>query len=194
MDLTINKVVLGMAKKKCTLEALEIVKLYEEGMRTVKIAEMANVSSRYVNQVLRKNNVKRRAKGSWKRKYTVNEHYFKTWSNNMAYILGFFAADGCVDKEIASIYFSQKKKKILEDIREELKSNHPFKQNPYTGVYTLGINSKIMKNDLMNLHGIKPNKSLNLQFPSIPDAYLSHFIRDISMEMEVNTKTGNVFV
>ncbi|MFL8936660.1 LAGLIDADG family homing endonuclease [Rossellomorea oryzaecorticis] len=115
-----------MAKNKCTLEALEIVKLYEEGMRTVKIAEMANVSPRYVNQVLRKNNVKRREKGSWNRKYTVNEHYFKTWSNNMAYILGFFAADGNISSRTQLVTFSQKDKSILEQIRNELGSNQPL--------------------------------------------------------------------
>ncbi|XXM72602.1 hypothetical protein ACQ0QQ_01510 [Lysinibacillus sphaericus] len=48
-----------MAKKKCTLEALEIMKLYEEGRSTVKITEIIHVSLHYVNQELRKNNVKR---------------------------------------------------------------------------------------------------------------------------------------
>ncbi|QTC42730.1 endonuclease [Bacillus sp. V3] len=166
-----------MAKNKCTLEALEIVKLYEEGMRTVKIAEMANVSPRYVNQVLRKNNVKRRAKGSWNRKYTVNEHYFKTWSNNMAYILGFFAADGHISSRTQLVTFSQKDKAILEQIRNELGSNQPLTQNDSTGVYLLNIGSKIMKEDLINLHGMSSEKSHTLTFPTIPDKYLSHFVR-----------------
>jgi LAGLIDADG-like domain len=143
MHLTMNKVVQGMAKKKCTLDVHEIVKLYEEGMRTVKIAEMANVLTRYVNQVLLKNNVKRRAKGSWKRKYTVNEHYFQTWSNNMAYILCFFAADGHISSRTQLVTFSQKDKAILEQIRNELGSNQPFTQNDSTGVYLLNIGSKI---------------------------------------------------
>ncbi|WP_175989367.1 LAGLIDADG family homing endonuclease [Bacillus sp. Marseille-Q1617] len=166
-----------MAKKKCTLEAQEMVKLYEEGMRTVEIAEMSNVSPRYVNNVLRKNNVKRRAKGSWKRKYTVNEHYFKTWTNNMAYILVFFAADGSVNKDFSSISFYQKNIEILERIKIELQSNHPLVQNPNTGVYALGIHSKILKDDLMTLHGIQPNKSLSIQLPTIPEPYLNHFVR-----------------
>jgi DNA-binding CsgD family transcriptional regulator len=108
MELVINKVVLGMTNKKCTLEAEEIVKLYEEGMRTVEIAEIANVSSRYVNLDLRKSNVKRRAKGSWKRKYEVNKHYFKTWSNNMAYVLGFFAEMDVLIKIFHQLVFLKK--------------------------------------------------------------------------------------
>ncbi|MCA1053854.1 hypothetical protein LCM10_02555 [Rossellomorea aquimaris] len=166
-----------MANKKCTLEAEEMVKRYEEGMRTVEIAKLANVSVRYVNLVLRKHNVKRRAKGSWKRKYDVNEHYFKTWSNNMAYILGFFAADGCINRDLSSVSFSQKDIEILKQIKIELNSNHPFVQNPKTGVYILNIHSKVMKDDLIKIHGIKPNKSLNLKLPSIPKPFLSHFVR-----------------
>ncbi|WP_368504370.1 LAGLIDADG family homing endonuclease [Alkalihalophilus sp. As8PL] len=34
-----------------------------------------------------------------------------------------------------------------------------------------------MKADIIQLHGIKPNKSNTVEFPNIPDEYLSHFIR-----------------
>ena len=59
--------------------------------------------------VLSDSNVPRRAIGSWKRKYDINENYFKTWSNNMAYILGFIAADGVIQKENQCVSISQKK-------------------------------------------------------------------------------------
>lgn len=38
----------------------------------------------------------------------MNEDYFKTWSNNMAYILGFFIADDTVARDMQSISFAQK--------------------------------------------------------------------------------------
>lgn len=41
----------------------------------------------------------------------------------------------------------------------------------------LNLNSKIMKNDLINLHGIMPWKSYDVQFPFVPEEYLHHFIR-----------------
>ena len=69
----------------------------------------ANVSARYIRMVLSDNNVPRRAIGSWKRKYDITEDYFKTWSNNMAYILGFIAADGAIPKENQCVSISQKK-------------------------------------------------------------------------------------
>lgn len=95
----------------------------------------------------------------------------------MAYILGFFIADGFIANDMQSIGFSQKEKYILEQIRDELGSNHPLHQNEQTGVYTLYLNSKVMKQDLMEIHGITPNKSLEIKFPYVPDVYLNHFIR-----------------
>ncbi|MEC2758683.1 hypothetical protein P9Y28_31560, partial [Bacillus cereus] len=79
--------------------------------------------------VLSDNNVPRRAIGSWKRKYDITEDYFKTWSNNMAYILGFIAADGVIQKENQCVSISQKESYILEDIKKELKTNQPLYQN-----------------------------------------------------------------
>jgi DNA-binding transcriptional regulator WhiA len=100
----------------------------------------------------------------------------------MAYILGFFIADGFISNDLHSndlqtIGFAQKEKYILEQIRDELGSNQPLYQNKQTGVYMLYLNSKVMKNDLMETHGITPNKSLDIKFPYVPDMYLNHFIR-----------------
>jgi intein-encoded DNA endonuclease-like protein len=63
-----------------TMSIPEIIKMYESGSRTEEIAQLANVSARYINSVLQSNNVKRRPRGSWLRQYTINENYFKTWS------------------------------------------------------------------------------------------------------------------
>ncbi|MBJ8028566.1 LAGLIDADG family homing endonuclease [Bacillus cereus group sp. N21] len=154
-----------------------MIKLYLEGESTSNIAKLANVSPRYIRMILADNKVERRARGSWKRKYNLNEDYFKHWSNNMAYILGFFIADGVITKDNQTVSISQKDSRILEDIKIELNSNQPLYQNKNTGVYMLNLNSKIMKNDLMDLHGIMPCKSYDLQFPFVPKEYLHHFIK-----------------
>lgn len=85
--------------------------------------------------VLSDSNVPRRAIGSWKRKYDINENYFKTWSNNMAYILGFIAADGVIQKENQCVSISQKESYILEDIKKELNTNQPLYQNKNRRIY-----------------------------------------------------------
>ncbi|OON43260.1 LAGLIDADG family homing endonuclease [Bacillus anthracis] len=164
-------------KSKCKLSKPEIIHLYAEGKGTSEIAMLANVSARYIRMVLSDSNVPRRAIGSWKRKYDITEDYFKTWSNNMAYILGFIAADGVIQKENQCVSVSQKESYILEDIKNELKTTQPLYQNKKTGVYMLNINSKTIKDDLMNIHGIKPCKSFNIEFPFVPEEYLHHFVR-----------------
>ncbi|EEM22381.1 hypothetical protein bthur0001_24830 [Bacillus thuringiensis serovar tochigiensis BGSC 4Y1] len=116
-------------KSKCKLSKPEIIHLYAEGKGTSEIAMLANVSARYIRMVLSDSNVPRRAIGSWKRKYDITEDYFKTWSNNMAYILGFIAADGVIPKENQCVSISQKESYILEDIKKELKTNQPLYQN-----------------------------------------------------------------
>ncbi|MBH0168005.1 LAGLIDADG family homing endonuclease [Fictibacillus sp. 18YEL24] len=166
-----------MRKKKCTMSIPTIIECFQMGMTSNEIALQANVTARYINSVLQQHNVERQPHSSWLRRYTVNENYFKTWSASMAYVLGFFAADGCLPKDLQLVSFSQKDPKILEDIREELQSTHPIKTNPRTGVHLLNISSKIMKEDLMKLHGMSPKKSTILEFPYVPEEYLSHFVR-----------------
>ncbi|MFD1336275.1 LAGLIDADG family homing endonuclease [Oceanobacillus iheyensis] len=163
--------------RKRLLETEEIIRLYLKGESTTEIAKAANVSSRYIRMLLKDNNVEMRPIGSWKRKYRLNEDYFKTWSNNMAYILGFFIADGTVAKGAQFVSLAQKEKYILEQIRDELASNQPIYKNENTGVYILSINSRILKKDLTEIHGIYPNKSNTIRFPYVPKEYISHFIR-----------------
>ncbi|MFG6495075.1 LAGLIDADG family homing endonuclease [Fictibacillus sp. UD] len=166
-----------MRKSKCTMSIPAIIESFNNGMSSIDIAIQANVSSRYINMVLQKHNVERHPHSSWLRKYSVNEDYFKTWSASMAYVLGFFAADGFMPQDLQIISFSQKDPKILEDIKKELQSKHPIIINPRTGVHLLNISSKVMKEDLIHLHGMIPKKSTTLEFPYVPEEYLSHFVR-----------------
>lgn len=95
----------------------------------------------------------------------------------MAYILGFFIADGTIARDSQMVSISQKEKYILEDIRNEIGSNQPLYLNDKTGVHILTLHSKILKSDLIHLHGIQPNKSKDVKFPYLPEQYLNHFIR-----------------
>ena len=65
----------------------------------------------------------------------------------------------------------------MENIKQELGSNQPLYQNKQTGVYILNINSKIIKHDLINIHGVIPNKSSTIKFPHVPNEHMSHFVR-----------------
>lgn len=58
---------------------------------------------------------------------TKNEHFFKTWSPEMAYILGFFAADGSMyqtNRGTHFIEFQITDGDLLKEIQVLLGSNH----------------------------------------------------------------------
>ena len=115
------------------------------------------------------------------KKYKVNEQFFEEWSNDMAYVLGVIASDGClfVDKEKRkSIRIGINIKDImwLKSIRSLMGSNHPIYERQKDNIALLCIGRKKMFDDIVRI-GIKPRKSLDLNFPKIPKEYINHFIR-----------------
>ena len=92
----------------------------------------------------------------------------------MAYIFGFWIADGNMAKNRNTISFASKDYDLIIMIKSLLKSEH--KISKYNNAFLLPITNKTIYNDLIKLGGI-PAKSLIIQFPEVPDKYLSHFIR-----------------
>ena len=125
-------------------------------------------------------------------RYKCNFDFFKKWTNEMAYVLGFLYADGAVIDAISSrtqyIQFNSTDKELLEKIKIALNSEHPIRVLPphltvhKNGTYKsaksfiLRIGSRRMFNDLIRL-GVIPNKSKISIFPIVPVSYLNHFIR-----------------
>jgi len=114
---------------------------------------------------------------------TKNENFFKNWSPEMAYVLGFFSADGCMMKNKRGarfIEFQITDKDLLEKIRKLINSNHkitPRRRNDrWKTFYRLQIGSKTIFKDLVKL-GLTPRKSKTIKLPYVPDKYFSHFVR-----------------
>jgi intein-encoded DNA endonuclease-like protein len=112
-----------------------------------------------------------------------NEHFFKTWSPEMAYVLGFFAADGCMIRNNRGAYFIEfynTDRGILEEIKEVLGSDHIIsgrkRGEKWKVIYRLQIGSKEMFEDLLYL-GMTPNKSKTLRMPDVPGKYFGDFTR-----------------
>jgi len=132
-------------------------------------------------------------RGGWNR-YQFDVNFFKKWSNEMVYVLGFLYADGGIeDTDFSSrtryIQFTSKDREIIEKIKIALKSEHPIRFRPpqtsidkyghlyrSSGGFYLRIGSKRVFADLIEL-GLIPNKSKVIKFPSIPVKYLGHFLR-----------------
>jgi len=114
----------------------------------------------------------------------INEAFFKKWSAEMAYILGFFSADGCLTINPRSshyIEFSCNDKDVLEKIKRALKSDHKIggrkRVNPnWKKSYRLQIGSKKMFNDLVKF-GFTVNKTETVSLPKIPKKYFADYLR-----------------
>lgn len=113
----------------------------------------------------------------------VDENYFSTWSSNMAYILGFILADGCIIKGTYRGYSDSLKFgvqlsdiDVLNKIKKELKSEH--KISIIKNAAHFCISSQKIVDDLKK-RGISYRKSLNEILPSVPAKYIPDFIRGI---------------
>ncbi len=114
----------------------------------------------------------------------VNKDFFKAWSSEMAYVLGYFAADGGMTYNNRGAYyleFNSTDKYLIELVRALLNSNHKVgrrivKKRTHKLVYRLQIGSKDMFEDLLKL-GMTPAKSKSLYFPRVPSKYLADFVR-----------------
>ncbi len=102
----------------------------------------------------------------------------------MAYILGYFAADGCMYKNPRGSYyisFTSCDLELIQKVKKILKASNRIetyqsKQLRWKLRYTLQIGSKVVFNKFCEL-GFSPAKSLKLVFPAIPDNLINHFIR-----------------
>lgn len=112
--------------------------------------------------------------------YNINNNFFKSWNHNMAYVLGFFCADGCMTSPLgrneSRVSFSSKDFVILDHIRDVMESNH--KIHRYGTAFQLVVGNGTIYEDLIEL-GMTPKKSLTLEFPAVPDEYLMSFTRGV---------------
>jgi hypothetical protein len=112
-------------------------------------------------------------------KRTKNENYFKTWSTEMAYFLGFICADGhlATHRNMLSIQLHTKDKYILENFKNFLKYDGNIYLRTDLPSANLWVISKEITKDLMNF-GLTRHKSQELIWiEQIPEEFISHFVR-----------------
>lgn len=101
----------------------------------------------------------------------------------MAYVLGFFSADGyiTVNKRGGQFWCIQiTDKKLLRQIKKVIESDHKISVRPRSknesALYRLQIGSIEMCDDLRKL-GFSERKTKSLAAPNVPDKYLADFVR-----------------
>ncbi len=114
------------------------------------------------------------------RKYVVNDDYFKKWSSDMAYILGFWFTDGYMHEKLGTFSITQhyQDKYLLEDILKRMESNYPLAHHGDNN-WVFKITSHEIIRDIKK-YGGHQRKSHNIEFPKmIPKKYLPDFIRGL---------------
>lgn len=115
----------------------------------------------------------------------VNSEFFKNWNEEMAYVLGYVTADGCICvnknriKNNLTLDITSAEKRHLYKIRRAINSDHKIgKKNNGHGnnAFRLQIRNSILTQSLISL-GIPPNKTFNLRPIHIPNEYFSDFAR-----------------
>ncbi|MEK9186128.1 MAG: LAGLIDADG family homing endonuclease [Patescibacteria group bacterium] len=119
-------------------------------------------------------------------KHKVNEQFFEKWNSEMAYVLGYWYADGNLLD--ASNYMRGKYVSVtsidqntIVKLKALLDSEHKIVKCPPTTIggherYLLRIGSHKLYESLIH-RGLYPNKSLTIRFPEIPKRFLASFVR-----------------
>ncbi len=119
-------------------------------------------------------------------RYHVNEDFFRTWNDEMAYALGFIYADGSLEDStsIRGKYLRITNTEIdrLELIRTLLQSEHIIvkdvrdeRDGDYKICYLLRIGNAGLYESLCEF-GLTPNKSLTMKLPAVPREYFGSFL------------------
>lgn len=111
------------------------------------------------------------------------ENFFQTWTNDMAWVLGYFASDGTmfINKRGSHyLAFTSTDKELLEKVKTIMQVTNTIESYQPKGNtkkrYNLQIGGKKLFSSLLYLR-FTPRKSLTLKFPPIPDQFFFHFLR-----------------
>ena len=126
------------------------------------------------------------------RKVHINENFFKSWSPEMAYVLGIIYTDGNLKRggkndstnKSGGFSISQKEPELLNKVLRLMDCDailHKRERKIYDKgvsgeIYTFSVWNRLVCADLITL-GLSPRKSYLVKFPEIPRECVRHFIR-----------------
>lgn len=157
-------------------QEIDFIKQNIQKLTYKQIGNLIHRSTASIQSKIRSLPYKKKAK-----KYMANYDFFKTWSEEMAYVLGFIAADGniCHSGRAHVLDISCDDRDIIEKIKKTLDYKGPIheKIRIYNKIsYSLRICDPIIFNDLQRLN-VTERKSLTFNPPLIPKRLIRHFVR-----------------
>lgn len=179
----------GEFYKSLELDKDVVINQYLSGLSLSEIARLNNCRPATIKRFLNKNNIPTRSrdeqvqieKNAGLRK-NINQTFFDSWSNEMAYVLGWMATDGCVISSLNAFHITSIDIDHLHKLAALMKTD--VKITCYSGKGNAQIAGKVSVGNkhiietLLKL-GITPRKSKTIQLPPVPDTYLGHFLRGV---------------
>lgn len=171
-----------------------IIKLLKEGHTFRGIKRIVNSNTRTIKKIAVLEKIPFKTLSEKKRIYNVNHSFFnKIDTEEKAYILGLFYADGCnfTKRSCISISLQENDVDILEKIKNHLFIDDKYQLKPVKISKNslskklqikLAITSKEMSDNLVRL-GCINKKSLLITYPSenlLPKHLFHHFLRGVS--------------
>lgn len=166
-----------------------IINEYLKGSSLKQLSNKYNISTYLLKKELINSGVKIRNRNEQnkfnpqnQRIYYVNDLYFSKQTQTMAYLLGFYAADGCVykNKNAIKLTLASVDRDFLEKIKKELNATFPIRDYETKDGYKNSefiFSSSQIKKDFAD-YNIIPLKTYKFDFPSkLKEEFYLDFIR-----------------
>lgn len=166
----------------------ELIELYRSGKGVYFLQNKYHITKEKVKAILKENNIHIRNRheaivaGNKNRNLLDNHEYFQIESKNMAWLLGFIAADGSIEKDrnVIKISLSSVDREILEKIRKEISLQSTVKDyidNAGFAKSKLQWSSEQHKKDLAS-YCIIPQKTFKLKPPKkLSNEFIIDYLR-----------------
>lgn len=160
---------------------------YTKGKSSVALKQEYGISPDTVLSIVKRLGGKTRTTKETSRKYDFNHDYFETIdTEDKAYFLGLFLADGCVGKKEVILQLNLKDKQILQSFLKCIDGNNKIRYGQqktnfnFTSNYCrISLRSDKMINDLNRL-GLCSNKTYEMKnLPRIDQNLQKHFWRGV---------------
>lgn len=167
----------------------QIIQAYQQGESLASLSRKIGITTYRLKKELISCGIKIRSRNEQnkynpqnQRKYKINDNFFSQQNENMAYLLGFFAADGCVYEKDNGIKLTLASidRPFLEQVNNILGSTYTIKDYETKDGYRnseLRFTSPQIKKDFAD-YNIVPRKTYNFKFPTkLQKQYYRDFIR-----------------
>lgn len=165
--------------KKWTAEEIELLKNKYWQSKPEELCDIFNRDWTSIKNKAFRENIKRDKSFAFRYsndKRIINEDFFKNWSHEMAYILGFITADGNIFENRLGIILHIKDVELLEKVAKKLGEN--ISVSKYEKTCRIAIRCDEWVKDL-NYLGVFSNKTFSIKPPNVPKEYINSYIRGI---------------